>query len=116
MKLFIATMATLLITGNAHAWHQYATDAELNEAVNNLTESIRSNTLESESGTSVASALASIPQRDGNSIGMGLAKYGSGRALALGYSGGNEKFSYRAGVSMGNRDEAAFGAGFSYGF
>lgn len=116
MKLLIATIGTFLIMGTAHAGHSYVKKSDFNETVSNINDSIRANTLESEGGTSAASALAMIPQRDGNAIGMGLAKYGSGRALALGYTGSNEKFSYRAGVSVSNRDEAAFGVGLSYGF
>ena len=116
MYLSLAAVSVLFVSVAAYGNPYQHTHYHINKLQGETDEALRANTHEAESGISAASALASIPQRDGNAVGVAIAKYGSGRALAVGYTGSNEKFSYRAGVSMGNSDDAAIGAGLSYGF
>ncbi len=117
MKLLIATIATLLISGSAYAGHKVTTD-EFNEAVGNINDSINSSNLTADAGASAATALASIPHATGanGAVGVAVGKYGTGRALALGFAGHKGNVNYKAGVSFTNRDETAIGAGMSYNF
>lgn len=109
----------LVLTSTVTMANPYAhTHYHINKLEKKMNNAFHASELDAEAGASTGVALSSIPHATGvnGALGVAVGKYGSGRALAVGYGVSKGNLNYKFGVSMDNRDELGIGAGLSYNF